>query len=86
MDQDRQTRRAIRIQEKYNEQLMALPNVVGTAVGLRKRQGQFTDQVALVVMVARKLPRASLATAELVPRELEGVPVDVLETGAFHSL
>ncbi|MCY4525776.1 MAG: hypothetical protein OXB89_04130 [Anaerolineaceae bacterium] len=86
MDQEQQTQRAIRMQEKYNEQLMALPNVVGTAVGLRKRQGQFTDQVALVVMVARKLPRASLAPAELVPRELEGVPVDVLETGAFHSI
>lgn len=86
MDQDRQTRRAIRMQEKYGEQLMALPNVVGTAVGLRKRQGQFTDQVALVVMVERKLPRARLATAELVPQELEGVPVDVLETGAFRSL
>ncbi len=86
MDQEQQTQRAIRMQEKYNEQLMALPNVVGTAVGLRKRQGQFTDQVALVVMVARKLPHASLAPAELVPRELEGVPVDVLETGAFHSI
>ena len=86
MDQEQQTQRAIRMQEKYNEQLMALPNVVGTAVGLRKRQGQFTDQVALVVMVARKLPPASLAPAELVPRELEGVPVDVLETGAFHSI
>ncbi len=86
MDQDRRIRRARRVQEKYNEHLLALPRVVGTAVGLRQRQGQFTDQVALVVMVERKLPPEQLAPGEMLPRELEGVPVDVLETGRFHSV
>lgn len=86
MNQDEETRRAIRVQEKYNEQLLALPQVVGTAVGLRKKQGQYTDEVALVVMVERKLPLSRLAPDEVAPQELEGVPVDVLETGRFHSL
>lgn len=86
MDRDEATRRAMRMQEKYNERLLALPRVVGTAVGLRKRQGQYTDQVALVVMVERKLPMAEIAPGEAVPAELEGVPVDVLETGSFHGL
>lgn len=86
MNQDEETRRAIRVQEKYNEQLLALPQVLGTAVGLRKRQGQYTDEVALVVMVERKLPLSRLAPHEVAPQELEGVPVDVLETGRFHSL
>lgn len=85
MDQDEAIRRALRIQEKYSDQLMALPRVVGTAVGLRQRQGQYTDQVALVVMVERKLPMSEIAPGEAVPAELEGVPVDVLETGRFHS-
>ena len=86
MNQDEETRRAIRVQEKYNEQLLALPQVVGTAVGLRKKQGQYTDEVALVVMVERKLPLSRLAPDEVAPQELEGVPVDVLETGRFHSV
>lgn len=86
MDQDEMTRRAKRVQEKYNEQLMALPQVVGTAVGLKKRQGQYTNQVAVVVMVERKLPSTQLAPGEAAPRELEGVPVDVMETGRFHSV
>lgn len=85
MDQDEATRKALRMQEKYGDRLMALPRVVGTAVGLRKRQGQYTDQVALVVMVERKLPLSEIAPGEAVPAELEGVPVDVLETGRFHS-
>ena len=86
MDQEELTDRAKRVQEKYNGQLMALPRVVGTAVGLRKRQGQYTNQVAVVVMVERKVPAAQLAPGEAVPRELEGVPVDVMETGRFHSV
>ena len=45
MDQDELTNRAKRVQEKYNGQLMALPRVVGTAVGLRKRQGQYTTRL-----------------------------------------
>ena len=85
MDQDEAMRRALRMQEKYGDWLMALPRVVGTAVGLRKRQGQYTDQVALVVMVERKLPLSEIAPGEAVPAELEGVPVDVLETGRFHG-
>lgn len=85
MNQDELTSRAIRVQGKYNEQLLALPQVVGTAVGLRKKQGQYTDQVALVVMVERKVPLSELEPDEVVPQELEGVPVDVLETGRFHS-
>lgn len=85
MDQDEATRRALRVQEKYSDRLMALPRVVGTAVGLRQRQGQYTDQVVLVVMVERKLPLSEIAPGEAVPTELEGVPVDVLETGRFHS-
>lgn len=85
MDQDEATRRALRVQEKYSDRLLALPRVVGTAVGLRQRQGQYTDQVVLVVMVERKLPLSEIAPGEAVPAELEGVPVDVLETGRFHS-
>lgn len=85
MDQDEATRRALQMQEKYSDRLMALPRVVGTAVGLRQRQGQYTDEVALVVMVERKLPLSEIALGEAVPAELEGVPVDVLETGRFHS-
>ena len=84
MDQDEVTDRAIRVQEKYNRQLMALPRVVGTAVGLKKRQGMTTNQVAVVVMVERKVAPEQLAPGEAAPRELEGVPVDVVETGRFH--
>lgn len=77
--------RATAVQAKYAEELMALPNVVGVAVGLIQRGGNYSDEVGLVVMVEQKLPEAQLTPETTIPRELDGVPVDVQETGPFIS-
>ena len=65
--------------------LLGLPNVVGVGVGLRMRRGQPTGEVALVVMVNKKIPDAELAPDQLIPRELDGVPIDVLEVGDLKA-
>jgi hypothetical protein len=77
------TERAKIVQEKYQNELMSKANVVGTAVGLVKRQGQYTGEVAIVVMVQSKVPAAELGPDDLIPKELDGIKVDVQETGAF---
>ena len=82
MSEDK-TERAKAVQEKYNDELMSKPHVVGTAVGLRTRQGQYTTEVAVVVMVSQKVPEDQIAPEDKLPKELDGVPVDVQETGAF---
>jgi hypothetical protein len=64
---------------------MRKENVVGVGVGLRMRRGTTTREVALVVMVSRKVPRAQLAEDDLVPGELDGVPVDVQEVGEVRA-
>jgi hypothetical protein len=66
-------------------ELLRKANVVGVGVGYRRRRGQITDTVALVVMVSRKLPREQLAPEDLLPRELDGVPVDVQEVGELRA-
>lgn len=65
--------------------LLALPNVVGVGVGLRQRGGETLNQVALVVMVQQKQPEALLSPEELLPAEIEGVPVDVQEVGDLKA-
>ena len=72
------------IQARYESWLMSLPQVVGLGIGYRRRDGRKTDELCLVVMVRRKLARSELTAGELAPRELEGAPVDVVETGAFQ--
>jgi hypothetical protein len=57
------------------------PNVVGVGVGYRRTGGQATRDLALVVMVSRKMPAALLAEQDLIPSSIEGIPVDVQEVG-----
>jgi len=73
------------VKEKFETELLKLENVVGVGIGLRKKDGIYTDEVALVVMVKKKVLEIELAQADLIPRELEGVEVDVQEIGEVRA-
>jgi hypothetical protein len=77
---------AVAIKARHEARLMQKANVVGVGVGFREQGGKLTDQVALVVNVTHKLPRDQLAPEDLIPAEIEGVPVDVRETGEIRAL
>jgi len=83
MSQEAQMARAEAVQQKYTDDLMSRANVVGVGVGLVERDG--SQQVGLVVMVTKKVPRLLLAPDDVVPDELDGVPVAVQETGVFQA-
>lgn len=69
----------------YQEMLMKKANVVGVGVGLRHQGGTRSDTVALIVLVEQKMPRALLAPEDVIPAEIEGVPVDVREVGKIEA-
>jgi hypothetical protein len=69
------------VQARHERDLMRYPNVVGVGSGTRVRGGKQTGEPCLVVFVERKLPEAELAPGAALPRELDGVPVDVVESG-----
>ena len=77
--------KAIAVKEKHETALLNKANVTGVGVGLRMRAGELTDEVVLVVMVTRKVPRAQLAPDDFVPPEIEGVPVDIQEVGHVRA-
>lgn len=76
-------RRAQRVREGALDDLMRKANVVGVGVGFRMRHGQRTKEVVLVVMVDSKVPLNDLRPADRIPKVIDGVPVDVQETGEF---
>ena len=84
-DVNEQLRRASEAQQKYTDKLLNYPNVVGVAVGYITRGGQRTPEIGLIVMVDQKVPEAQLAPEDILPRELDGVRVDVQETGVFTA-
>jgi len=69
------------VKRAHQTELMGKANVVGVGVGLRQQGGTPTGELAIVVMVRQKVPRAQLASADVIPTEIEGVPVDVQEVG-----
>jgi len=69
------------IRESYQEMLMSKENVIGVGVGLRHKGGKRTEEVGLVVFVRRKIPKGSLSAEDLIPDQIEGIPVDVKEVG-----
>ena len=77
--------RASRVKETHEGELLAKANVVGVGVRLRSRGGGQTRDVVLVVMVTQKLPPRMLAEEDLIPLEIEGVPVDVQAVGELRA-
>ncbi|MFZ1397435.1 MAG: hypothetical protein WAS33_11080 [Candidatus Promineifilaceae bacterium] len=69
------------VKEAHEAELLAKPNVVGVGIGFRQQRQTRTDEVVLVVLVEKKVPRAQLAPEDIIPGLIEGVPVDVQESG-----
>ncbi|MCA9897010.1 MAG: hypothetical protein H6654_00445 [Ardenticatenaceae bacterium] len=69
------------VKEAHEAELMAKANVVGVGIGFRQQRQTRSDEVVLVVIVEKKLPRAQLAPEDIIPGVIEGVPVDVQESG-----
>jgi hypothetical protein len=82
---DAQITKLSAIQAKYADKLMKYPNVIGVGIGFAQVNGRTTDEPALVVMVDNKIPMAQLAMTALLPKELDGVRIDVQETGTFTA-
>ena len=75
-----------RVKEKYEDSLLNRKNVIGVGIGFKEEAGQVTDQMALVVSVSEKLADNEIGDTDLIPTELEGVPVDVKEVGEIRAL
>jgi len=82
---NRKVRQASEVQAKYANELMSKPNVVGVAVGHPIQNGVRSPDVGLIVMVDHKVPADQLSANDLIPKELDGIPVDVQETGGFSA-
>ena len=78
MSTDPALERARQISRAHSDALLAKPNVV--AVGVGYREGSHTE-LMLVVMVKQKLPSSALAEDEIVPSEIDGLPVEVRVVG-----
>jgi hypothetical protein len=71
---------ARRVSRVHAEAMLSKANVVGIGVG----EGS-TGGVTLVVMLKQKLPRIELNEEDLVPDEIEGIPVEIRVVGELRA-
>jgi hypothetical protein len=73
------------VQQQHQAFLLSIPHVVGIGIGYATAEGTTTQELSLVVMVDQKLPDEAVAPEHRIPKEIDGVRVDVQETGAFTA-
>jgi len=64
---------------KHEDTLLAYPNVNGVGIGEK------AGHAVIKVMVVRKLPENALQPDQVLPKELEGYPLDVEEIGEITA-
>jgi hypothetical protein len=66
---------AAAVRDRHEDELMSIPGAVGTGVGAGDQPGQ----PAIIVYVKKKTAQAQAAA----PKDVEGVPVKLIENGGF---
>lgn len=85
MMNDEQLDRLRAVKTAYETDLMRKAYVVGVGIGLRQIGGKPTGEQAIVVSVTHKMPLSQLTSGDVIPRELEGIPVDVQAVGKLRA-
>jgi hypothetical protein len=76
----------VRTKEKYKDQLLKLPNVIGVAIGEKVVKGQVVPGKEVIkVFVTRKVPESQLKPDQVIPKTLEGYETDVEEIGIITA-
>ena len=85
MIQDEELERLRVVRATHEADLMRKANVVAVGIGLRQREGKPTGEPAIVVSVIQKVPLSQLNPDDVIPRELDGAPVDVQAVGRLRA-
>jgi hypothetical protein len=80
------TAKIVEVQDKHEQELLRLDNVVGVAASLKVKGDKPTKKWCLAVLVEKKLPLAEVPKASRIPAEIDGVPTDVVEVGKLEPL
>ncbi len=71
--------------EANKDTILAKPNVVGVGIGYKEVKGERTNDVVVLTLVSKKVPVAGLESKDIVPREVDGVPTDVIQVGQLRA-
>lgn len=65
--------------------LFARDNVVATGIGFKITNEKKTSELSIICSVTEKLPESKLSKKALIPKTVDHVPTDVIETGPIRA-
>ncbi len=74
------------IKKKYEKKLLRKSNVLGVMTGYKIRGEERTDELSVICMVEKKIPKEKLSKWDVVPETLKDIPTDVIEVGKIRAL
>ena len=74
-----------RIKERYEEELLHNPNVVGVGIGTKIVKGISTQRQCIKIYVRKKIPISKLQKNKPIPQELNGIETDTEEVGGLKA-
>jgi len=66
-------------------ELLSKGNVVSVGVGYKSSSGKKTNKLSFICSVEQKKPKETLAQKDIIPREINGVPTDVIQSGVIKA-
>ncbi|MGC5170957.1 hypothetical protein ACLQ2Q_09910 [Microbacterium sp. DT81.1] len=79
-------KRLAQLHSRAEAKLGRIPGVMGVGFGLKEVGGLTTEERAFRVYVREKKPLGDVPADEVLPREFEGIPVDVLVVREFEHV
>lgn len=70
---------------KAKKDLLSKGNVVSVGVGYKSSGGKKTEKLSLICSVEQKKPKEVIAQKDIIPREIGGIPTDVVQTGVIKA-
>lgn len=75
-----------RVKERHEAELMEKAGVVGCAIGYKHVGGKKTDELCIICYVTEKKPEGKLRKQDIIPKKIEGIPIDVVESSEIRAL
>lgn len=75
-----------RVKKKYEAELMGKAGVTGCAIGYKYVDDKKTDELCIICYVKEKKPEEELKKKDIIPKTIEGVKIDVVESGELRAL
>ena len=74
------------VKKRYEKELLKKPGVIGCAIGYKYINGKKTDELCIICYVEEKIQKEKLKKQEIIPKKIEGISVDVIESGRMARL